>query len=124
MSYRDDFKSAESHAWWTLPRVVLAGVFGLALLYGAGFLMTGGDLAIYSFWAPKQANAENQVFHNTQAYTDGKNIQVSRLCKEAAEATGPVKEAYNNEILTEVQTMDYNKLSPGNQTCVDKAKGL
>jgi len=39
----------------------VAGLFGLQML---GF-------ASFSFFAPKMAEVQNEVFHNTQAYTDG-----------------------------------------------------
>jgi hypothetical protein len=124
MSYRDDFKEVQSEAWWSLPRIALAVlVFGI-FIYAAGFLMTGGDLAIYKFWAPKQANAENEVFHNTQAFTDGKNVHIGDLCIESAKADGNVKAAFDSEIRTEASTVAFDKLSADNQACVLRAKGM
>ena len=123
MSYREEYKNVEREAAWTLPRVFLAGFVLLVLLYGLAFLTTGGDLAIYRFWAPKQANAENQVFHNTQAFTDGKNIHIGNLCIEAAKAEGAVKAAFDSEIRTEASTINFDKLSLDNQACVLRAKG-
>jgi hypothetical protein len=123
MSYRDDYRAVEREGIWTLPRIVLAGFVLLVLLYGVGFLMTGGDLFIYQFWAPKQANAENKVFHNTQAYTDGKNVHIGSLCIESVKADGNVKAAFDAEIRTEASTVDFSQLSPDNQACVLRAKG-
>lgn len=123
MSYREDYRDVEREAAWTLPRVILAGLVLLVLLYGVGFLATGGDLALYRFWAPKQANAQNQVFHNTQAYTDGKNIHIGELCIESAKAVDAVRAAYDSEIRTEASTVDFDKLSLDNQACVLRAKG-
>lgn len=104
-------------------KVVLYSVGVLILFYGLGFLATGGDLAIYSFWAPKQANAENHVFHNTQAYTDGKQVYIGRLCRERVEAEGNQKRAIESEIVSEASTTDINKLDYATQTCVSQAKG-
>lgn len=124
MSYRDDYRSVEKEAVWSLPRVVLAGFMALVLLYGVGFLMTGGDLAIYSFWAPKQANAENRVFHQTQAYIDGKATYIGRLCRERAAAEGPQKLALDSEIANESLTVDNSKLPADVQVCITRAKGF
>ena len=123
MSYRDDVRSVQSEVFWSLPRIVLAGLISIVLIYGAGFLMTGGDLAIYSFWAPKQANAENRVFHETQAFTDGKITYIGRLCAESAKADGAQKAALDNEIVDEASTVNINKLPADEQGGVSRAKG-
>ena len=124
MAYRDDYRDVERQAVWTFPRVVLAILAVLVLFYALGFLMTGGDLAIYRFWAPKMANAQNQVFHNTQAFTDGKNTYIVRLCGEVAQTEGPQKAALNSEILQEASTIDPRELNPAAQSCVSQAKGF
>lgn len=123
MSYRDEFRDVQREAYWSLPRVVLWLVVTLLVAYGLGFLATGGDLAIYSFWAPKQANAENKVFHNTQAYIDGKQAYIGRLCREANQAEGAQKSALENEIVGEASTVDVSKLEASTQTCISQAKG-
>jgi len=90
--------------------------FGLVLLaviamYAIGFVATGGNLAIYRFWAPKQANAERVVFKNTQSFVDGKIEYIGqlRLAYDSADA-GPQKEALRRTILTEASTVDNEKL--------------
>lgn len=110
MSYREDLHEAESQAYWSLPRifgvVLLAGV----LMFGVGFLATGGDLLTYRFWAPKQANAQRQVFENTQSYVQGKTEFITRLRLDYESATGPQKEALRRTILTEAAQVDQAKL--------------
>jgi len=123
MSYRDDFREGQSNFYWTLPKVFGGIVAFLIVTYALGFLATGGDLASYSFWAPKQQNAENRVFHNTQAFTDGKNVHIGSLCIESAKADGNVKAAFDAEIRTEASTVAFDKLSEDNQACVLRAKG-
>lgn len=123
MTYREEFKEVQREAWWSAPRVLLAVLFGLVVLYGIGFLATGGDLAIYSFWAPKQANAENRVFHQTQAYIDGKQTYIGRLCREEAAADGNQKAALASEIASEASTVDVSKLDASTQGCISQAKG-
>lgn len=98
---------------------IVAGAFGvLVLLYALGFLATGGDLAIYSFWAPKRAAAENHVFHNTQQYTDGKAVYIAKLCREESRADGAQKAALRDEIATESTTVDVAKLPAQVQACI------
>jgi amino acid transporter len=72
MSYRDGYEKVQREAFWTVPRALLMVLVLMIVVYGLGFLATGGDLAIYRFWAPKYANAQRQVFVNTQSYVQGK----------------------------------------------------
>lgn len=123
MSYRDDFKEVERDAYWSMPRVFAAMIAGLVILYALGFLITGGDLAIYSFWAPKQANAERQVFEHTQSYYDGKIQNLNQLCFAESQASGAQKTALAGEIRNEATTIDESRLPADEQVCVDHAKG-
>lgn len=80
--YRDDFSEIQRNAYWSLPRAALMVLFASAMLYGIGFMLTGGDLFIYRFWAPKMENAKRQVFENTQSYVQGKISYLSTLRME------------------------------------------
>jgi hypothetical protein len=83
----------------------------LVLVYGAGFLATGGDLAIYRFWAPKRANAEREVFVNTNSYIQGKTDYLSRLRLEyQTSKDADQKAALRTLILTEASNVDNSKL--------------
>lgn len=123
MSYRDDFREGQSNFYWTLPKVVGGVIAFLIVIYAIGFLTTGGDLAIYSFWAPKQANAENRVFHETQAFTDGKIQNIGQECFAYNAAEGDQKTAFASEIRNEAATIDINKLPPDEKSCVMQARG-
>ncbi len=112
MTYRDDFKQVEREVAWTAPRLILASVLVMAALYGFGFLATGGNLAIYRFWAPKQAAAERQVFLNTPSYIEGKNEYLSRLRMEYQAADEGHKTALREMILSEASSVDNTKLQP------------
>jgi hypothetical protein len=105
-------------------KIAFGAFFVLLLVYALGFLATGGNLAIYRFWAPKMANAQNQVFHHTQAFVDGKNTYIVRLCNEATQAEGAQKVALNSEIQQEASTIDPTELNPAAQACVSQAKGF
>lgn len=104
-------------------------VFGVILLvivlaYGLGFAMTGGDLAIYSFWAPKQANAERRVFEHTQSYVEGKIEFIAKSEREYKEATSEQeKDALRTLILDEASTIDNSLLPASEQNFISQLKG-
>jgi hypothetical protein len=110
MSYRDDFREVEGQAFWTLPRAVFGMLALLVVFYGIGFIATGGDLAIYRFWAPKMANAQRVVFENTQSYVEGKTEYLNQLRLAYSNADGGQKEMLRQTILTEASTVDNEKL--------------
>lgn len=113
MSYREEFREVQRETWWSIPRVFLAILILMIGIYGLGFLATGGDLAIYRFWAPKQANAQRVVFENTQSYVQGKQEYISRLRYQYQSAEpGPSKDALRTLILSESANVDIGKLSP------------
>lgn len=121
--YRDDFKEVQRDAYWSLPRVALWVFAVMLVMYGLGFLATGGDLAIYTFWAPKQANAERKVFENTQSYVQGKTEYLSRLRYQYQMADGDQKLALKQLILTEASTVDNSKLPIDLQGFIEQLKG-
>ena len=111
MMYRDDFRKVAREGWWTLPRVVVAIFVILVASYGIGFLTTGGDLFIYKFWAQKRANAEREVFVNTNSYIQGKTDYLSRLRLEYQTSKDPdQKAALKTLVLTEASNVDNSKL--------------
>lgn len=110
--YRDEFKSAQAEAVWSLPRMLFVGLLLMMGLYGLGFIATGGDLVIYKFWAPKQENAKRVVFENTQSYVQGKQEYIGRLRYQYQSAeSGAQREALRSLILSEASTVDTSKLS-------------
>jgi hypothetical protein len=124
MSYRDDAREVQKETLWTVPRIFLI-VFVIMLgVYGLGFVATGGDLAIYRFWAPKRANAERTVFENTQSYVQGKIEFLNQLRLNYESADGRQKEALRRTILTEAATIDKEKLPPDLQAFVNGLGGV
>jgi len=122
--YQKQFREVESNAYWSLPRIVLYVVLALTAVYGIGFLATGGDLAIYRFWAPKQENAKREVFENTQSYVQGKTEYLSRLRYEYQSLpAGPQKDAMRTMILSEASTVDNSKLPADLQGFIQQLKG-
>lgn len=120
--YRDDFREVQREAFWTMPRAFLGLLCAVVVMYGLGFLVTGGDLAIYRFWAPKMENAKREVFENTQSYVQGKAEYIGRLRYqyEAAEP-GAQKEALR--ILSEASTVDNKKLPADELAFLNSLKG-
>lgn len=110
--YRDTFREVQRETFWSIPRIFLAVLVILLGSYGLGFLATGGDLAIYRFWAPKQENAKRAVFENTQSYVQGKQEYISRLRYQYQTADpGAQREALKTLILSEAANVDNSKLS-------------
>ena len=124
MGYRDEFKEVQSNAFWTAPRVFLGLVLFLVMAYGLGFLATGGELAIYKFWAPKQENVRRQVFENTQSYVQGKIEYLTRLEYQYKTAETPdSKGALKSLIISEASNIDNDKLPPELQSFIRGLKG-
>lgn len=109
-------------------KVVGAFLGTLVLILVVVFILSfGGNgigLANYKFWAPKQANAERQVFENTQGYVQGKAEYINKLRREYIEATDPgQKAALKTLILDEALTVDDSKLPVDEQLFISQLKG-
>jgi len=124
-SYRDDFREREKDVAWSAPRVVGWILLALVALFALSFIVTGGDLAIYRFWAPKQADAQRVVFENTQSYVQGKTEYISRLRYQYLEAEkgSPHKGALKQLILSEAATVDNSKLPVELESFIQQLKG-
>ena len=122
MSYRDDYRKVEREVFWTAPRIVIMVLVALLAVYGIGFLTTGGDLAMYSFWAPKQAAAENQVFHHTQMFIDGKNETIATLHYNYQTADVEHKAIIRSLALEESVTIDPKDLTGENLEFIQQLK--
>lgn len=123
MSYREDVRDIEREAYWTAPKIALGLFAAILFAYGVGFLTTGGDLAIYRFWAPKQENAKRVVFENTQSYVEGKAQYISRLRYEYQSAEGAQRASLRTLILDEASTVDNSKLPPDLQAFISSLQG-
>lgn len=110
--YRDEFKQAQGNFYWSVPRVFLAVMAAMIAIYAIGFIATGGDLAIYRFWAPKQENARRVVFENTQSFVQGKISHLTDLQLAYEQAEGNQKSAIRTAILREAAQIDLDKLPP------------
>ncbi len=123
--YRDDFREVQREAYWSLPRLALMVLVVMLVMYGVGFLATGGDLAIYKFWAPKRANAERQVFENTQSYVQGKVAYLSemRMEYESAKPDSDQRSALRRMILTESAQIDRDHLPADLNAFVESLRG-
>lgn len=122
MTYRDDFKQMEREAWWTAPRVVLAVLAGLVLLYAVGFLVTGGDLAMYRYFAPKQEAARREVYENTKSFKTGSTQRLAILCNQVATTDDDHKGLINDTIAHEFAEWDTNDVPAYLRPCLRAAR--
>ena len=106
-----------------MPRAFLAIVCAMVLMYGLGFLATGGDLAIYRFWGPKRANAEREVFLNTNAYIQGKVSLLTQLRLNYEQSDGAQRAMLRTTIITEAAQVDNSKLPPDLAGFIARLKG-
>ena len=82
-----------------------------ALILGLDFAGNAYGLWSYTFWAPKQANAERKVFVNTNSYVRGKIDYLSYLRLVYKSSDSPVQKAALKEtILSEAANVDNEKL--------------
>jgi hypothetical protein len=123
--YREESKDVQGNFYWSAPRVALALLMLMLAFYGIGFLATGGDLAIYRFWAPKQENARRVVFEQTQSYVEGKigSLSQERLAYESAVAGSAQQKSLRTMIITEASTIDNYKLPADLRSFIVGLKG-
>ena len=96
----------------------LLAFFALVVIYGLGFLATGGNLAIYKYWQPQIEDARRNVFENTQSYVHGKNTYIERLRLQYETSNGPEKESLRRLILEEASTIDPSNLTASNRSFI------
>ena len=92
-------------------KVIRLVILTCLLLLGGVFFLNAVGFINYSFWAPKYAKAERQVFENTPSYVQGKvnYLTTLRLDYERAEP-GNQKNALKTAIITEAATVDHKQL--------------
>ena len=96
-----------------MTRVAFLVLVAIVVIYALGFVITGGDLAMYRFWEPRKEDARRVVFENTQSYVQGKQEYLSRLRYQYQNAeSGAGKDALRTLILSEASNVDTAKLSP------------
>lgn len=120
--YREDFRSYQREAWWSLPRIVLA-IFGVMVVaYGIGFLATGGDLFIYRFWAPKQETARRKVYEQTKSYRQGSVQRLNTLCAQIGDADEGHKPMLNSVVAQEFAEWNTDDVPAYLRPCLTSAR--
>lgn len=69
-----------------------------------------GLFALHKDSSMRSANINNQVFHNTQAFTDGKAMTIDKLRREYERASGSDRSILRTQIKREAATVDANLL--------------
>lgn len=97
--YRNDVKEGLREGYWTIGKLIPMILLIMILLYGLGFLATGGDLAIYKFWAPKQEQVRREVFEQTKSYNQGMIQELQNMQFQYVQADKAHKDALATLIL-------------------------
>jgi hypothetical protein len=86
----------------------------LFALFVVGVDQAGFALGLWdtTFWGVKQANAERQVFINTNSYIQGKTEYLTRLRLQYETVDDGHKAALREMILSEASNVDNSKLPP------------
>jgi hypothetical protein len=80
--------------------IVVGILFGVIILGTAiSWFSTGNALAMYEYFAPKQAAAENKVFHESAAFTDGMQQELSAFHLEYVKGNKDVQEMITSDVL-------------------------
>jgi len=98
--------------------LILASLIVLVLFFG-GWGLWRGQVAMYRDVAPKQAEAEREVYVNTPSYILGKQDVLNKYRDEYLRAKDDRKVALRATILSEASTVDKTKLSPDLQTFIN-----
>lgn len=105
-----------------MGKIIGYAFLALLIIYVMGFLATGGDLAIYRFWAPQQENAKREVFVQTQSYVQGKIEYLTQLQLQYEQADGDQKKTIRTVILRESSTVDNSKLPDDLQLFIQQVR--
>lgn len=101
-------------------KAVLVYVFLLivlvGLMVGLGWFGAANNFLLYSFWAPKYADAQRKVFENTAPYNEGMAQDLYRMKEEYTLASKDSKNALRVQILQQFADYDTTKLPPDLQT--------
>lgn len=122
MNYRDEFRSAEREAWWTLPRITIALLTVTILGFGFTFISDAFNLVSYKFWAPKQEAARRQTYEQTKSYRQGSIQRLDTLCSQVATADADHKPMLNDVIDHEFAEWNMADVPDYLQSCLTNAR--
>lgn len=100
------------YALWTIG--------GLAAIFALSFIGNAMGLFNIQFWGVKQANAQRNVFEQSQSYVEGKRQEVTKYRLEYMQTKDPQsREAIRQTILMSTANMDLSKLTPEQRDFVE-----
>jgi len=127
MSYRDDFRDVEREGYWSLPRIFVGLLVIMVLGFGLTFASDYYGLMSYKFFGPQFANAQREVFVNSNNYIQGKTGHLSQLRESYQMAVADGDNAHasilKSMILTEAATVDNSKLPADLSAFISSLKG-
>ena len=80
---------------------IIGSIFGLILLLALGFGLMGYDLFTFSFFAPKYAAVQRQVYENTPSYLLGKEQEIAKDRQEYMTTTDQASKVAITSVLRE-----------------------
>lgn len=103
--------------------LTIVALAGIAVLFLIGWGLDLAYIAEYSNVAPKMANAQREVFENTNSYVLGTENTINREELQYEESKDPIeKAALRKHILTEASHVDWTKFQPNTQQFLQSIK--
>lgn len=91
---------------------IVGSILALILMILVGFALQGVDLFSYSFFAPKYAAVQRQVYENTPSYFLGKEQEIAKDRQEYLTTTDSESKASITSVLREdMAGVDRSQLS-------------
>ena len=95
---------------------IIGAILGIILLIILGFALTGVNLFSYSFFAPKYAAVQRQVYENTPSYLLGKEQEIAKDRQEYLMGNDDTKAIIKSVLMQSMAGVDRSKLSVESQT--------
>jgi hypothetical protein len=109
--YRNEFRSAQSEYYWTLPRVFVGMLSTVALLAVIGFGLNYVGYANFVFFAPRMEAVRRQTVVESRAYSEGQLRETYRLKLQYVQAqTADERDTIKAFLQHEVQSFDRTRL--------------
>lgn len=101
---------------------IMACVLGFAAVLGLGWVVTGNQFFLYSYFAPKYANVQQKVFENTAPFNQGMALTLRQDQQSYVVADADHKTAIASLIVHDFADYDETNLPPDLRAFYDQIK--